>query len=400
MLPFVVGALSAPLHADWTQFRGHQGRGVAQDATRLPIEWDRQANRNIAWRVDLPGRGPSSPIVIGDRVVVTCSSGYQQDRLHVVCFDAGTGDTLWHRQFWATGRTRTHPTSANAAPTPASDGQAVYAFYSSNDLACLDLDGNLRWYRGLAYDFPKAGNDVGMSSSPVVAENVVVVQVENQGDSFISGIDTRTGETRWQFARPKVANWSSPLITQAADGAMLVLFTSGQGLDAHDLQSGALRWSFPSPAGGIPSVAALPGQIYLPANGLTALELKRSDATPEVLWTSNRLNPGSASPVIADDRIYSINGAGVLVCANRTNGELEWQLRLQGKFWATPVLVGGHLYCFNDAGLAQVVKIGEKKGEIVASNDFAESVLGSPAVGPGALFVRTDTSLWKVAVTP
>ena len=164
-----------------------------------PANWT--ATENVAWKVDLPGRGPSSPIVVGKKIVVTCSSGVKQDRLHVLCFDAATGNRLWERQFWATGRTLSHPSSANAAPTPASDGELIFAFFSSNDLVCLDLDGNLKWLRGLAYDFPRAGNDVGMSASPTVVGDVVIAQVECQGDSFATGIDKRTGESRWRISR-------------------------------------------------------------------------------------------------------------------------------------------------------------------------------------------------------
>jgi outer membrane protein assembly factor BamB len=160
--------------ADWAQFRGPAGTSVAADA-KLPTSFNVADNQNVAWRADLPGRGPSSPIVIADRVVVTCSDGPLQEKLIVACFDAKSGKSLWRRQFWATGRTYSHPDSANAAPTPASDGKRIYAFYSSNDMVCLDLDGNLQWFRGLAFDYPKAGNDVGMASSPVVVDDTVVV---------------------------------------------------------------------------------------------------------------------------------------------------------------------------------------------------------------------------------
>ena len=129
---------------------------------------------NIVWTANLPGRGVSSPIVVGGKVVVTANSGPRQERLHVLAFDAKSGRELWHRQFWATGRTLTHPVGANAAPTPASDGKRIFAFYSSNDLIALDLDGNLLWFRGLAHDYPKAGNDIGMSSSPTVVGDTVV----------------------------------------------------------------------------------------------------------------------------------------------------------------------------------------------------------------------------------
>ncbi len=382
--------------ADWPQFRGPGGRSSAGTETHLPVEWNVSEMRNVAWRVDLPGRGPSGPIVVRDRVVVTASSGPKQDRLHVLCFDAASGRKLWERQFWATGRTMSHPSSANAAPTPASDGEAIYAFYSSNDLVCLDLDGNLRWYRGLASDFPKAGNDVGMASSPVVHDGTVVVQVENQGDSFVSAIDTRSGQTRWQLPRPQKANWTSPVIAEVPGGNPVVLLKSGSGLDAHDLKSGLLQWTHAAAAGGISSAAIEGGRIYLPEDGLTLLNLSPSGRAPDVVWNANRMNAGPTSPVVADDQVFIINRGGVLSCASLQDGKDQWQLRLSGSFWATPVYAGGHLYCINDGGQAQVVKLGEKP-EIVARNDFGQGVQGSPAVADGALYVRSDGSLWKIA---
>jgi outer membrane protein assembly factor BamB len=195
---FLLAASSAGA-ADWLQFRGTNSNSATTDAPPPADLSDTLAH--VAWQASLPGRGLSSPIVVDGRVIVTCSSGPNQDRLHVLCFDAASGKQLWERQFWATGRTLTHPSSANAAPTPASDGKLVFAFYSSNDLACLDLDGNLKWFRGLAHDFPHAGNDVGMSSSPVVLGDVVITQIECQGDSFAAGIDKHTGESRWRIVR-------------------------------------------------------------------------------------------------------------------------------------------------------------------------------------------------------
>ncbi|MFG0334936.1 MAG: PQQ-binding-like beta-propeller repeat protein, partial [Maioricimonas sp. JB049] len=178
--------------ADWRQFRGNDTTGIADSAA--PISWNE--TQNIAWKADLSGRGLSSPIVVGDRVVVTCSSGYRQERLHVVCFAADDGSTLWERQFWATGRTGTHTKTCVAAPTPASDGKRIFASWSSNDVVCLDLNGNLIWYRGLGHDFPNANNSLGMSSSPVIAGDTLVVMVENDAESLTTGLDPGTGQSR------------------------------------------------------------------------------------------------------------------------------------------------------------------------------------------------------------
>jgi outer membrane protein assembly factor BamB len=380
--------------ADWRQFRGTDLTGVAADS-RLPTQFDVKTGENVAWTKPLLGKGVSGPIVVRDRVFVTASSGpVTQNRLHVLAFDAKTGQQVWKRDFWATGRCYHHPTSANAAPTPASDGERIFAFFSSNDLVCLDLDGNLLWYRGLAHDYPKAGNDVGMSSSPVVVGKTVVVQIENQGDSFAAGIDTETGETRWRIDRPHAANWASPGMLRLKDGKELVLLTSGKGLTAHDPLTGEQKWSYDSGCSIIPSVTAANGRIYLPANGLTVLDAGEGSA-PSLAWESNKVVPGNSSPVVDGDKVYTLRGS-VLVCGNEKDGDVLWQERVKGTFWATPVIAGEHAYCVNQEGQCLVVQLGEK-GQVVSTNELGEAVLGTPAVAGDALYIRGEKHLIKIA---
>ena len=226
LLVFFTVSVAAATHglgasADWRQFRGNETTGEAT-AESLPTAWDDDGDGKIAWRTDLPGRGVSSPIVVGKLVIVTASSGFKQDRLHVLAFESETGRSAWERQFWATGRTLCHPSMAVAAPTPDSDGRRVVAFYSSNDLVCLDLDGNLLWLRGLGYDYPTAANDVGMASSPIIVDGTVVVQVENKGESFAAGIDIETGMSRWRLDRQQAMNWTSPALCQGNQGPLVL----------------------------------------------------------------------------------------------------------------------------------------------------------------------------------
>jgi outer membrane protein assembly factor BamB len=378
----LVAIAHAPLvcSADWMQFRGTHNNSLALDA-RLPITWS--ASKNVSWKVELPGRGPSSPIVVGNKVIVTRSSGVRQDRLHAICVDARSGNVLWHRQMWANGRTMCHPFSANAAPTPASDGERVFAFYSSTDLVCYDLDGDLQWYRGLGYDYPKAGNDVGMSSSPVVAANTVAVQVEAQGDAFVAGIDAETGETRWRLERHPAPNWSSPAVVKDADGRNLVLLTSSEGLIAIDIVSGTEIWSYKTNAGVISSVLASGLTAFVPGGGLTALDISHQE--PRRLWQSSRVRADNTCPIVHDGQVFALGG-NVLTCASADSGDVKWKLRLTGDFWATPVLANGHLYCINAEGVAQA-----------GTSEFGEKVLGSPAVSDNALYVHGDKHLWKIA---
>ena len=199
----IAALLLSAAGADWLRFRGDSTSSAPGE--KPPIEWNVETGENIAWKVELPGKGMSSPIVVGDKVFVTASSGPRDARLHVLSFDAVTGEKRFERQFWATGRTLHHPMTAVATNTPTSDGQFVYAFYASNDLVCLDLDGNLQWFRGLTHDYPAAANDAGMSSSPVVSGDFVIVQIECQGESFAAGLDKRTGEDRWRIQRDRAA---------------------------------------------------------------------------------------------------------------------------------------------------------------------------------------------------
>jgi outer membrane protein assembly factor BamB len=391
-------ALPALTGADWLQFRGNQHNSIAD--ANPPTSWDVESGKNIAWTADLPGRGPSSPIVVQDRVIVTASDGVRQDKLYVLAFDAQTGKELWRRRFWATGRTLCNPESAVAAPTPASDGERIFAFYSSNDLACLDVDGNLLWYRGLAYDYPQAGNDVGMSSSPVVAGETVVVQIESQGDSFAAGLDVQTGLERWRVQRAQRANWSSPVAFESATGWQ-VLLQSVEKLTAFDALTGKQLWDYKLASSEITSTVVAAGKLFAPANGVTALELSENSSAPKLLWDANKITTSGSTPVVYDGCVYALNRAGVLTCADAKTGDVLYQLRLKGPVWATPVIAAGRLYMVSSAGEARVVELGHPaagdKGQVVFATEFGERIQGTPAVSGNALFIRSDKHLWKIA---
>jgi outer membrane protein assembly factor BamB len=332
-------------------------------------------------------------------VIVTSSSGTPEDRLHVLSFSTATGKLEWHRQFWATGRTTVQPMTAVAAATPASDGKRVFALFSSNDLIALDLTGNLLWLRGLQLEHPAAGNDVGMASSPVVAGNSVIVQVESQGDAFAAAFDTASGANRWQIERPRLGNWASPIVLRRKSPADdLVLLQSTTLISAHDPLTGSERWSHKLALNDITSTTTDGERVYLPGNGIQALQLDSAGGKPQTAWTAPKLNFGAASPVVHDGRIYTINRAGVLNCGDTATGQVLWQLRLKGAIWGSPVLVRDHMYLINRDGLGLVVQLGEKP-EIIGEGPLGEEVLASPAVADEALFIRSKNHLWKVAAT-
>jgi outer membrane protein assembly factor BamB len=384
--------------ADWPQFRGPNAGSLVLDA-KLPSKFGGESNDNVVWRTKLPGRSVGGAIVVGDQVITTSSSGMDQRRLHLISLNEKTGAIAWQQEFVARGRPFCHPTSANAAPTPASDGKSVYAFYSSNDLVCVDLQGNLVWYRSLSTDFPKAGNDVGMSSSPVVVDGVCVVQVECQGDSFAAGLDANDGRILWKFDRPKQANWSSPVAIKTPTGDQAIVMQSGQNLVAVTPKTGKTIWKMDLKCSTIPSALSAQSRLFVPASGgLTAFDLSSSGAEPSKLWENNKLSANACSPVVVGRNVYTISRT-VLACGDLFSGELKWQARLGDakSIWSSPVVAGDKLYVFSEEGKCMVVQLGDEKGEIVETNDMGESVLGSPAISGNALFVRGVSSIWKIA---
>ena len=252
---------------DVPQFRGPGGLGHSSEKN-LPLRWDEKTN--VRWKADLPGRGLSNPVIAGGRVFITAASGANRDRLHVLCFDAKDGKLVWERQFWATGGTQCNSKTTMAAPTPATDGKFVYALFATADLFCLDVDGNLQWTRSFVGDYPTVGNNVGMAASPVIADDVVVIHMENVGESFALGIDRTRGTNKWRVDRPRVINWNTPFVRKEAGKTQVLLMTPG-GVTAHDPANGQELWAHThGKFATSPSILAGDGLIFIPGDKFTA----------------------------------------------------------------------------------------------------------------------------------
>lgn len=384
------GIILATAQADWRQFRGPSGSGYV--AAELP------STLEVSWSVELPGEGVSSPIVVGEHIFLTASSGSGQDRLHVLCYRADDGEKVWERQFWATGRTMAHERTAVAAPTPVSDGERIFALFSSNDLFCLDLEGNVLWLRGLTSDYPNASNSLGLASSPIIAGGVLIAHIENDSESFAAGIDLEYGMNLWKNPRVKRANWTSPIVVAGPGDEELAALQGSEGVDVVRPVSGEVVWRYAGGASTIPSSAAdSQGRLYIPSHGLTAVQAGPNGAA-EQLWRTGSMRPGTASPLVHGERIYVISNAAVLICGDLLTGERLWRLRLEGPIGGSPVATGTHLYAFSEEGKVQIVELGEGSGKVVSSLDLgAMLLLCTPAVAHNAIFVRSDEHLWKLS---
>lgn len=395
MRPFLILSLciaTASAHADWLNFRGPKGSGYAPDIATSPKALTEET---LAWKVALPGRGLGSPVLVGDKVFVTAASGPEQQQLHVLCFAAKDGAPLWERRFWATGRTMSHNKTNVAAPTPASDGERIYALFSSNDLICLDLEGNLVWMRGLTLDYPNASNSLGMASSPIVVGDTLVAQIENDSESFAAGFDLLTGVNKWKLDRPKSANWTSPTVLEK-DGERIVALQSGDGITGLVPATGSSVFQVAGGASTIPSSAAVGDELFIPSNGLTVVKLGASGSEPATVWNQKNQRPGTASPLVVGDKLFLINNAGVLTCAKRGSGEVVWETRLKGPFSGSPVAgADGLLYIFSEQGVGQVIDPSKEKDQIVSEIELGETILSTPSLDEGAVYIRSDGHLWR-----
>jgi outer membrane protein assembly factor BamB len=345
----------------------------------------------------------ASPIIVGGKVLVACSSGPQQDRLHLLCLSGADGKKIWERQLQATGRTMSHPKTSIAACTPCSDGKRVFVLWSSNDLAAFDLEGNLLWLRGLTTDYPNASNSLGMASSPIIIGETVVTPIENDSESYSIGIEAGTGRNLWKLERPKVANWTSPLVWRSGnDASSVVLLQSSKGLLAVDPVSGSRLWEYADGASTVSSSVVAEGIVYAASHGITALVPKSDNSAPEERWRSNQLNPATISPVVLGNQLFSINGAGVITAADIATGGNRWKLRLAGPFSGSPVGAGKHLVTVNETGLVQIIDVSAPEGAVVGKlqlplrKETKELILCTPALSGEHIYVRTDSTLWRL----
>jgi outer membrane protein assembly factor BamB len=380
---------------DWRQFRGPSSTGISIE-TGLPA---RLSQNHILWQSSLPGRGLSSPIVVGNNIFISAADGGDQERLMVLCIHAQSGVQKWKRTFWATGRTMCHEKTCVAAPTPVSDGNHVVTLYSSNDLICLDLEGNLKWLRGLTVDYPNVSNSLGMASSPVVVDGVLVIQVENDSQSLALGIRMEDGRNLWSLDRPKGANWTSPIPLEQAPVPSVIL-QSSKGIHLVDVHTGSVISTYADGASTIPSSVLFGSTLLAPSHGVTALDVSGQGSQLPVLWRSRALSPATASPMVMDNAVFVVNNAGVLTRGNLDGGGREWQLRLKGPFSASAVGAGTIQYWVNEKGLLQVVNVAAEQGHLVSVLDLGQPVLATPSLAHGALYLRSDETLWKIGSPP
>lgn len=394
-------ALANPSRAEnWPGWRGPHGNGVS-DESSAPLEWS--PDSGVRWIAELPGMGVSTPIVWDDRVLVTSSSGHQHRNLNLICLDRRDGTILWHRRFFGSAPTRYFEgRSSMATPTPVTDGRHLWAFFGTGDLFCLDLDGDLVWTRSLVQEYDRFQNRFGMSSSPLLVDEMVVLQCDHWGQSYLLAMEKATGKTVWKTDREENLSWTTPLVTDVA-GRTEIVVPGTLRVRSYDPATGRQLWMVEGLTRDmVPTPVAGDGMIYVtcgPGGASYAIRAGGSGNITEshVAWRNPRGAPFVPSPIYVDGRYYLIDDKGIATCLDGKSGERIHQRRLGTAFTASPVAAAGRLYFIDEQGATAVLSADENF-EVLARNELGENinVLSSPALAHGELFIRSMSHLYCI----
>ncbi len=384
------------LEVSWPRWRGPHQDGQT-DEVKLPVQWGPET---VTWKVDLPGKGQSSPIIWNDKIFLTSYLDDGAKRI-VFCVDRGDGHLVWKHEVWQGSPEPTHLMNGWASATCATDGEIVVAFFGRGGLHAFTLDGKKLWSRDLGtFESPW-----GVAACPIIVGDLVIQNGDSDVDAFIMGLNKRTGKTVWRTQRPDNRGWSTPIVIDAAGRQELVL-NGHTGLIAYSPTTGKQLWSCKGFNGrGEPTVTPFDG-LLCAVNGLSgdiyAVKPGGSgDVTnSRMAWhTPRKGGRDTPSPIVIDHYITVVDMKGVATCYDTKGGAALWKERIGANFSSSPFAAGGLAYFQSEAGETTVLRPGPKL-EIVAKNtvDPTDEEIFRASLTPceGQLFSRSNLKLYCI----
>lgn len=402
------GIAVAVVQADnWPNWRGPHATGVAV-GTNYPLVWSN--TEGVLWKSSLPGKGASTPIVWGDKIFLTCGVDGQNTLL---CLDRA-GKLLW-KVVVGQERPGKHKKGTGSNPSAASDGQHVFAYFKSGDLACLDFDGKIVWQQNLQQLYGEDTLWWDLGTSPVLTKKNVVVAVMQSGPSYLVAFDKASGKLEWKQDRnldaPSEAaqSYSTPLVLEDAGREILVVLGADH-VTCHDAATGQELWRVGglNPTGhqyfrSIASPVAADGIVVAPyARGasLTAIRLGGSgDVTKtHVLWTKEKIGADVPTPAIKDGKVYLLTDKGDLNCLDLQSGATIWSGHFdknRNAYSASPILADGRIYLTREDGTTYITAMNEFR--LLATNHLdGELIVATPVFTDGRILIRTAENLYCI----
>jgi outer membrane protein assembly factor BamB len=401
------GFAPAVFAADWTEFRGPGGQGVAESA-QLPVSWTNE--KNVLWRTTLEGKGWSSPVLLKGRLYLTSAVGATEElmaaqTLRALALDATSGKVLWQTDlFQQPEGQKIHKKNSHASPTPVTDGEHLYVHFGTHGTACLTLDGAVVWKTQEIKYVPVHGN----GGSPILVDDLLVFSCDGSDTQGVVAVDRKTGKVRWRTPRsvePKKGfAFGTPLLIEV-DGRRQIVSSGPDAVMAYDPATGNELWKVRY-AGGysvVPRPVFGAGLLFIctgyDAPRLLAIKPNGAGDVTEthIAWELKKSAPLNPSPLLVGQELYLISDNGIASCLDAATGTVHWQERIGGNFSASPQYAAGRVYLQSEEGVGVVLKAGTKFEEL-ARNETGERTLASYAldVDAGDIFLRTDTALLRI----
>jgi outer membrane protein assembly factor BamB len=381
---------------NWPGWRGPRGTGISAE-TGLPVNWSR--TDNVRWKVPVPGAGVSAPVVWGDHIFLTASDGRLNDRLHVYCYHRNDGKQLWNTRLFGSAPTDLFAPGGMAVPTPVTDGKHVHCLFGTGDLVCLDFAGKPVWIRSLAEEYGPFRNRWGMGTSPILLGDLLIVQVDHWSQSYLLGVEAKTGANRWKTDRAESVNWTTPLAVKVKDRTEILVLGTNRA-KGYDADNGAELWSVNGLHFQCIPTPVVVGDLAIVCSGENTMAVRLDGSTGDltksnVVWLNKKAGAFLPSPVAYENYVYVTGDKGICLCLDAAKGTIAGKKRLGEQFHASPVAGDGKLYFASKEGVVRVVRSGPQM-EILAENDVGEEIIASPAISNRQIFLRGAQHLFCI----
>lgn len=375
---------------DWPAWRGPNANGVADSAQSPPLVWS--DSENVMWKTPVPGRGHSTPIVMGSHIFLT-SADKSEEVQSVLCFDRESGKQLWKTEVHRGGfPEKLHKKNTSATPTPACDGERVFATFNNGGgifLTALDLKGKQLWQVRTG-DF-RSRYPYGYGASPTLFKSLVIVVSEFEKNGFLAAFDRESGKEVWRTPRADVSSYSSPIVGKV-DGRDLLLISGNKQVAGYDPQTGKPLWSVPGATQVTAGTVVWENDLVFASGGFpdketAAIKVSEGGTAAAPLW-KNGERCYEQSMLVHDGHLYAVNDNGIAICWRVHDGEEQWEHRLSGPISASPTLANGHLYASVERGITYVFKADPRKFELVAENTLGNEAFATPVICDGRIYLR------------
>jgi outer membrane protein assembly factor BamB len=381
-----------PDKTNYPFFRGQDSRGIA-GGTGYPTEWNAASGKNISWKIEVPKRGKSSPVIWDDKLFITGAEGMECE---LYCIDKKTGKILW------TGSVSNIPGQPSvlprmdaegglAVPTVATNGKMVCAVFANGNLACFDLNGKQKWAKNIGV--PES--TYGYSSSLLIYDNLVIVQFDSNAKLALMGFDMESGDLKWETPRTGRSVWSSPVLGYF-DGKAQVIINGNPKVSGYDPSSGKELWTVDCMTGDVaPSVAVNSTMAYAVTDYAKLAAIKPGTAA-SIVWEDNSFTPDVSSPVATDQFLFVSTGNGDVACYNSQKGDTLWTHYFQDTFYASPVVADEMVYFLDRGGVMHIVKA-QAAFQLVAESSLGEQTDCTPAFSDKKIYIRGKKNLYCIS---